>query len=188
MNIFRELLRFVEEVPVGELLKAENEFFETALEIRGKLGKRAYLIDHYLSKAFSVLNAKMTADMVEAGIRAYGEPIHAIHQVEDDENKELFSQAQGTKQTYRHYDSILLTEKGKEKGAYLLKRHDIVERFLGFIGNPNPLEGTELVEHWLESDTALRLKVLLEFFMQDDEVKKRYKPSGKRPGARKARS
>lgn len=78
MNIFRAPLRFVEETSVGELLKAENEFFQTALEIRDKLGKRAYLIDHYLSKAFSVINAKMTADMVEAGICAYGELIHWI--------------------------------------------------------------------------------------------------------------
>lgn len=75
---------------------------------------------------------------------------------------------------YDRYDSILLTEKGKEKGAYLLKRHDIVERFLGFIGNPNPLEEAELVEHSLESDSTFQLKVLLEFFMQDDETRKRY--------------
>lgn len=135
MNIFWEPLRFVEEIPVGELLKAQNEFFETALEIRSKLGKRAYLIDHYVSKVFSVINAKMTADMVEAGIRAYGELIHSIHLGADDENKELLSQVQGTKQTYRHYKGLYQEESTtRSMTAIVIKQEmlpGLVEKFIG---------------------------------------------------------
>lgn len=84
---------------------------------------------------------------------------------------------------YDRYDSILLTEKGKEFGAYLLKRHEIVERFLSFIGNRTPLEEAELVEHSLEPATVSLISLLLEFFSQDREAKERYEAFLKRAQA-----
>lgn len=75
---------------------------------------------------------------------------------------------------YDSYDSILLTEKGKALGAYLLYRHDAVERFLRFVGNPAPLEEAELVEHFLTPETVSQISTLIAFFSHDEAAKKRY--------------
>jgi DtxR family Mn-dependent transcriptional regulator len=74
---------------------------------------------------------------------------------------------------YDSHDSIRLTPKGQELGEYLLERHQIVEDFLQLIGSPNSLIEAELVEHSLSPETVSRLKLLLEFFNQDSESKKR---------------
>jgi DtxR family Mn-dependent transcriptional regulator len=75
---------------------------------------------------------------------------------------------------YDRYDSILLTDKGGDAGAYLLDRHDAVERFLGMIGNDSPLEEAELVEHSLSPLTVSEIKILLEFFAKNPDIKERY--------------
>ena len=69
------------------------------------------------------------------------------------------------------YEIIQLTESGREIGAYLLKRHDIVEGFLRLIGSSNPLMETELIKHSLSSYTVSCLEMLLEFFQRDAAVK-----------------
>lgn len=71
---------------------------------------------------------------------------------------------------YDRYEIILLTQKGQETGAYLLKRHDIVESFLKLIGCQNPLEETELIEHSLSAATVLALGGLLEYFQSDSDA------------------
>lgn len=75
---------------------------------------------------------------------------------------------------YDRYEVILLTEKGKEIGAYLLGRHDMVEQFLKLIGNSNPLEEAELVEHSLSPSTVSAINTLLEFFERNPGIKKHY--------------
>lgn len=77
--------------------------------------------------------------------------------------------------TYDRLDSIRLTEEGTVTGAYLLKRHHIVEQFLSLIGSPNPLEETELVEHVLCSSTVFRIQALLKFFQQSEDIRQRLK-------------
>jgi DtxR family transcriptional regulator, Mn-dependent transcriptional regulator len=72
---------------------------------------------------------------------------------------------------YDRYEIILLTEKGREKGAYLLKRHDVVESFLKLIGCQNPLEETELIEHSLSASTVTALSSLLDYFLSDTSAK-----------------
>ena len=71
---------------------------------------------------------------------------------------------------YDRYEIILLTEKGRETGAYLLRRHDTVESFLKMIGCQNPLEETELIEHSLSASTVLALSGLLDFFQSDEKA------------------
>ncbi len=68
---------------------------------------------------------------------------------------------------YERYEIILLTEKGREIGAYLLYRHNTVEQFLKLIGCTDPLEETELIEHSLSSTTVSDINTLLEFFKSD---------------------
>ncbi len=75
---------------------------------------------------------------------------------------------------YDHYESIRLTDQGKRVGEYLIERHNTVEQFLKLIGNSNPLEETELIEHTLNPDTVYRLKTLLEFFQWDKMALKHF--------------
>lgn len=75
---------------------------------------------------------------------------------------------------YNRHEIILMTEKGKEIGAYLLYRHERLEQFLHLMGNDDPLEETELIEHSLSPATLARLDTLLDFFSQDEEAAKRF--------------
>jgi Mn-dependent DtxR family transcriptional regulator len=75
---------------------------------------------------------------------------------------------------YDRYDIIQLTEKGWETGAYLLKRHETVENFLRLLGNSNPLEETELIEHALSAPTLEALNDLLAFFQINSSARSSY--------------
>jgi DtxR family Mn-dependent transcriptional regulator len=75
---------------------------------------------------------------------------------------------------YDSYESILLTAKGKKTGAYLLDRHDTVERFLTMIGNTNPLEEAELIEHSLSSSTVSEIKILTAFITENPDIQEKY--------------
>ena len=72
------------------------------------------------------------------------------------------------------YDIIQLTDLGRETGAYLLKRHEAVEEFLRLIGNQNPLEETELIEHTLSPMTIDDLNVLLDFFKTRQDIRESF--------------
>lgn len=75
---------------------------------------------------------------------------------------------------YDHLENILLTDEGRIAGNYLLERHNILERFFVMLRSPCPLEETELVEHMLGDLTVLKLKVLMEFFLQNPDIKKQF--------------
>jgi DtxR family transcriptional regulator, Mn-dependent transcriptional regulator len=68
---------------------------------------------------------------------------------------------------YDRYELIILTEKGRQTGEYLLKRHDTIECFLKLLGCENPLEETELIEHSLSASTVSALCCLLDYFQSD---------------------
>jgi Mn-dependent DtxR family transcriptional regulator len=72
---------------------------------------------------------------------------------------------------YDRYEIILPTEKGKNAGAYLLHRHQTIERLLHLIGSNELLKETELIEHVLSPGTVLRINTLLTFFEQNDLAK-----------------
>ena len=72
------------------------------------------------------------------------------------------------------YDIIQLTDFGKKTGEYLLRRHEAVEEFLKLIGNQNPLEETELIEHSLSPATTDDLNVLLKFFRTREDVRQSF--------------
>jgi Mn-dependent DtxR family transcriptional regulator len=75
---------------------------------------------------------------------------------------------------YDRYEIIQMTDRGREIGEYLLKRHETVESFLRLIGSTSPLEETELIEHSLSSSTVSDLKDLLEYFKLNTDVKKSF--------------
>jgi DtxR family Mn-dependent transcriptional regulator len=75
---------------------------------------------------------------------------------------------------YDSYESILPTQKGKEAGAYLIYRHETVERFLKLLGNASPLEEAELIEHFMSRPTVDSLDALLRFLHGDDDLLERF--------------
>lgn len=72
---------------------------------------------------------------------------------------------------YQKYGIIFLTQKGKELGEVLLRRHEVVERFLILLGvKENILEETELIEHNISSNTLHRIDLLNQFFSNNPEI------------------
>lgn len=66
---------------------------------------------------------------------------------------------------YKKYGMIILTERGREIGEYLLQRHQIIEEFLRTIGiTDNLLVETELIEHNISPGTLLHIDMLRRFF------------------------
>ena len=75
---------------------------------------------------------------------------------------------------YDRYEIILPTEKGKNAGAYLMHRHQTIERFLRLIGSREQLQETELIEHVLSPETVSRINTLLCFFERNDLANAEY--------------
>lgn len=65
---------------------------------------------------------------------------------------------------YERYEIIQMTDKGRELGNYLLRRHDTVERFLQQLGLTDTLVETELIEHSISEETLCLLSILTGFF------------------------
>ena len=76
---------------------------------------------------------------------------------------------------YEKYGSIILTQKGKDIGAYLLERHATIEKFFRLIGNNgDALIHTEKVEHVLDDKTIGNLNILCQFMDKNPDVFERY--------------
>lgn len=76
---------------------------------------------------------------------------------------------------YQKYGVVFLTEQGKDLGAYLLKRHEIIEKFLKNIGiSDNILVETELIEHNVSSSTLKCIEMLNLFFSTHTDLIKEF--------------
>ncbi len=73
---------------------------------------------------------------------------------------------------YEKYGLVILTDKGRELGAYLLQRHTVIERFLALIGVEEKiiLEETEKIEHYISYETVESIKILLHLFEEKPEL------------------
>lgn len=71
---------------------------------------------------------------------------------------------------YEKYSIVRLTEKGRERGAYLLNRHRILEEFLLFLGLEDVLEDTEKIEHNISPAAVTGLERLLAFFDSNPDI------------------
>ncbi len=66
---------------------------------------------------------------------------------------------------YKKYGVVEMTATGKELGAYLLSRHNTIERFLSTIGiAENLLKETELIEHNISANTQKHMQIFNRFF------------------------
>jgi Mn-dependent DtxR family transcriptional regulator len=69
---------------------------------------------------------------------------------------------------YKKYGIILLSETGKEIGAYLLERHHIIENFLRLIScDDELLQQTELMEHNISPSSVHKINILIKFFSEN---------------------
>lgn len=77
---------------------------------------------------------------------------------------------------YEKYGFLMLEEKGKQVGAWLLKRHLIIESFMKMIGvkDSEVLEVTEKIEHMLSGDTTKRFENFVTFMNNNPDVLRRY--------------
>jgi Mn-dependent DtxR family transcriptional regulator len=76
---------------------------------------------------------------------------------------------------YEKYGIITLSQKGKEIGEALLRRHMMVEEFLKLIGiTNNILEETEKIEHTISVDTLQSLANLIAFLKNNPQVLKAF--------------
>ena len=70
------------------------------------------------------------------------------------------------------YGIIQLTAQGKKIGKSLLERHLIIENFLKLLGiKDNLLQETEKIEHTANTETVLKINLLLDFFDNNAEIK-----------------
>ena len=75
---------------------------------------------------------------------------------------------------YERYGCIRLTEKGRNIGSELLKRHMIIFEFLECIGvKDNILEQTEIIEHAVNNEVLNRLNELTKFLKEGKEWESR---------------
>lgn len=76
---------------------------------------------------------------------------------------------------YKKYGIILLTDEGKKIGEFLLKRHNVIEKFLQTIGvNKNVLIQTELIEHNIDIDTLNCIDILNNFFERYPDILEKF--------------
>jgi len=76
---------------------------------------------------------------------------------------------------YERYGIVRLTEKGKRLGAYLLKRHEIIERFLKIIGvEEKLLVNVELIEHNVTDGALEKIEILNSFFETEPDILKKF--------------
>lgn len=77
---------------------------------------------------------------------------------------------------YEKYGFLMLEERGKQIGNWLLKRHMIIEKFMRIIGvnDSMVLQETEKIEHTLSNDTTACFERFVTFMMNNPDVINRY--------------
>ncbi len=78
---------------------------------------------------------------------------------------------------YQKYGVLVLEEAGREIGASLYARHDMVEKFLRILGvrEENLLEETEKMEHTISADTLQCILTFLEFYETNQSFQHEFK-------------
>jgi len=77
---------------------------------------------------------------------------------------------------YEKYGMIVLTEKGKAVGKYLLDRHNVIENFLMNVGSVGKvLKETELIEHAISVETVMNINMLNLFLSENTDVLIKFK-------------
>lgn len=77
---------------------------------------------------------------------------------------------------YEKYGFLMMKEKGKQVGMWLLRRHTIIEKFMKTVGvkDSEILEETEKIEHMISSDTTDCFESFVAFMVNNPDVSSRY--------------
>lgn len=77
---------------------------------------------------------------------------------------------------YEKYGYLMLEPRGREIGAALLRRHNIIESLLKLLGVPSGmvLAETEKAEHTLSDDTVRYIETYLGFVSRNPDIAERY--------------
>ena len=76
---------------------------------------------------------------------------------------------------YKKYGIIFLTDNGREIGEFLLHRHNIIEKFLKYLGDEEHiLIETELIEHDISALTLQKLNLFNQFLEQNPDILNQY--------------
>ncbi len=68
---------------------------------------------------------------------------------------------------FEKYGVVMLTEKGREQGKYLLYRHDILHKFFCLVNkSENELEQVEQIEHFINRDTIENIERFMESYSE----------------------
>ena len=78
---------------------------------------------------------------------------------------------------YQKYGILVLDDLGKEIGASLFARHNVIENFLRILGikEENLLEETEKIEHTVSNDTMRCFLNFLNFYETNERFQAEYK-------------
>lgn len=72
---------------------------------------------------------------------------------------------------YKKYDYVVLSDMGKIVGQQLLKRHNIVNKFLNILGVKDKIhEETEKIEHTISIETLMKIEEHIEFFNSNKDI------------------
>lgn len=72
---------------------------------------------------------------------------------------------------YEKYGAVELTDRGRDMGKKLLKRHQTLEDFFQLLGvEENLLKDTEIIEHSLSNETLDHICLFVEFAKQNPEI------------------
>lgn len=70
---------------------------------------------------------------------------------------------------FEPYGILRLTPEGKKMGAYLLHRHDVLNRFFCYLnGSDDQLEQVEKIEHFMHEETVKNLEKLLNSLSKEE--------------------
>ncbi|SNS03873.1 iron (metal) dependent repressor, DtxR family [Anaerovirgula multivorans] len=77
---------------------------------------------------------------------------------------------------YKKYGIVHLTDKGKEIGAFLYNRHNIVLEFLKLLGvEEKILTNTEMIEHGINIHVLKYIDLLNQFFKSHPDIEEKFK-------------
>lgn len=104
---------------------------------------------------------EMTSRLCEENGAARISDISAALQVKPSSASKMIAKLKSSGHLMIDRNNIYMTAKGKAAAAYLMYRHETIERFLTVLGSPDALRETEQIEHFLSRQTVEALERLL---------------------------
>lgn len=136
-----------------------DDFYTLSGYRKMESGKLTTAMEDYLEMIF-----RLSGD---GGVRV-GELSEHLHVKPSSASKMISHLAEKGLVDAEKYGRVRLSEKGRVAGAYLIRRHETVHRFLCALnGTSNELEEAEKIEHFLSRRTVENLEILCDKMKKD---------------------